>query len=450
MYPPVQGKEPWSRSCTPTPQKKKILPCKSLSIPFSQSERLPPANPDQHYQMSHEMCHHHNISRMLGDNYGDPACNVSSITFHKTIHSLLTALFQNFIPNLKDYTLCKIFDLEYDLNEIMLTEAQQASINFVKNKIYLHKVLCVNYTTYDLRREQYSLNPHTHANIMVLSQEDNPSAHPYWYAHIIGIYHTLVCHKSSPDPILIDFLWIRWYGLDLDRSSCFGWKLCRLPKVGFIPDSPDAGSLAFGFLDPAQVVQGVHLIPCFSKGSTSDLLKPSLTWLPHEGDLDWRCYYVNMYVLEFSASMLLMFTFSFVDRDMVMHFRGGGVGHTSTRAATNKFLQDHDHLDLDDGLKLQGDNDEYECSIDEEVGGDSSGSGGDGNGDLRDSKEEEGENAGVQCHSVDEDNGDGSREILWVAKWRVEMEKLRMTKRILEVLMRKRTMGMGISLMMRM
>src|SRR6266700_8132358 len=32
---------------------------------------------------------------------------------------------------------------------------------------------------------------------------------------------------------------------------------------------------------------------------------------------------------------------------MLMCFRGGGVGHTGTRAATNKFLQDHDRLDLD-------------------------------------------------------------------------------------------------------
>jgi hypothetical protein len=41
---------------------------------------------------------------------------------------------------------------------------------------------------------------------MVLSQEDNMNAHPYWYARIIGIYHTLVRHESSPDPILIEFL----------------------------------------------------------------------------------------------------------------------------------------------------------------------------------------------------------------------------------------------------
>jgi hypothetical protein len=184
--------------------------------------------------------------------------------------------------------------LEHDPDEISFTEAQRASVTFVKNKIYQHKVLRVNYTTYDMRREQDSLNPRTHANILVLSQEDHPDAHPYWYARIIGIYHTFVRHESSLDPILIDFLFIRWYGLDFDRSSRFGWKTRRLPKVGFVPNSPDAGSPAFGFLDPAQVIRGVHLIPCFSEGLTGDLLEPSLARLPDEGDLDWRCYYVNM------------------------------------------------------------------------------------------------------------------------------------------------------------
>ena len=145
-----------------------------------------------------------------------------------------------------------------------------------------------------MQREQDSLNPHTHANIMVLLQEDDANAHPYWYACIIGIYHALIRHESSPEPILIKFFLVRWYGLDLDRSSRFGWKTHRLPKVGFVPNDPDSGSPAFGFLNPAQVIQGVHLIPCFSEGLTGEFLESSLAWLPDEGDLDWRCYYVNV------------------------------------------------------------------------------------------------------------------------------------------------------------
>ena len=38
-----------------------------------------------------------------------------------------------------------------------------------------------------------------HPNIMLLSHEDEDAdnktdLHPYWYAHVIGIYHVKVCH----------------------------------------------------------------------------------------------------------------------------------------------------------------------------------------------------------------------------------------------------------------
>jgi hypothetical protein len=36
----------------------------------------------------------------------------------------------------------------------------------------------------------------------------------------------------------------------------------------------------------------------------------------------------------------------FVDRDMMMRYRGGGVGHKSTRDATDWFLNDRDRLDV--------------------------------------------------------------------------------------------------------
>jgi hypothetical protein len=38
-------------------------------------------------------------------------------------------------------------------------------------------------------------------------------------------------------------------------------------------------------------------------------------------------------------------TFRFVDRDMFMRFRGGGVGHKTTREATQSFYEDRDALD---------------------------------------------------------------------------------------------------------
>ena len=47
------------------------------------------------------------------------------------------------------------------------------SVTFVGNWIYHHKVICINHTTYDGRHSQDSLNPHTHADFMVLAHEDD-------------------------------------------------------------------------------------------------------------------------------------------------------------------------------------------------------------------------------------------------------------------------------------
>lgn len=45
----------------------------------------------------------------------------------------------------------------------------------------------------------------------------------------------------------------------------------------------------------------------------------------------------------------LLFTIRFVDRDMMMRFRGGGVGHKSTREVTDQFLVDCDLMDIRSG-----------------------------------------------------------------------------------------------------
>ena len=82
----------------------------------------------------------------------------------------------------------------------------------------------VNYTTYDLRRAQDSLNSQTHADLMVLSHEDESegqSEHPYWYAHIIGIFHAMVYHTEprsrSSEPQHMEFLFVCWFGWDLSH-----------------------------------------------------------------------------------------------------------------------------------------------------------------------------------------------------------------------------------------
>lgn len=199
---------------------------------------------------------------------------------------------------MRDHLLARILHHEYDGDDNPFSEAQRAEVQIRGCKLYQHKVLRVNYTTYDLRREQDSINPRTQPNIMVLrpgGPSDGPRPHPYWYAHIIGIFHALVDHPTSPDGIRMDFLWVRWYGSDIDLDFKSGFKARRLHRIGFLEDTDDPeASPPFGFVDPSNVIRSVYLPPVFSEGKRADLLGPSIARQPSEGDEDFCLYYVDL------------------------------------------------------------------------------------------------------------------------------------------------------------
>lgn len=67
--------------------------------------------------------------------------------------------------------------------------------------------------------------------------------HPYWYARIIRVFHSMVSHPELTKPTHMDFLWVCWCGLDPDRCYKFGWKACRLPRIGFVEDMDDGDVL---------------------------------------------------------------------------------------------------------------------------------------------------------------------------------------------------------------
>ncbi|PSS36930.1 hypothetical protein PHLCEN_2v1221 [Hermanssonia centrifuga] len=82
---------------------------------------------------------------------------------------------------------------------------------------------------------------------------------------------------------------------------------------------------AYGFLDPDDVIQGAHIIPAFvhSQSSTTSTGHQNAVLVESEKDStegsewynynsEWRFFYVNF----------------FVDKDMLMHYIGGGVGHS--------------------------------------------------------------------------------------------------------------------------
>ena len=93
---------------------------------------------------------------------------------------------QNFIPRLKEHLLGRLLGHKYNGDEYSFTAQERNGLVLINNRIYKHNTLRVNYTTYDLRRAQDSLNPRTHADFMTLSHEDHDDmdpgkTFPYWF-----------------------------------------------------------------------------------------------------------------------------------------------------------------------------------------------------------------------------------------------------------------------------
>ncbi|KAG1849714.1 hypothetical protein F4604DRAFT_1971016, partial [Suillus subluteus] len=248
----------------------------SPSVGFAETESLPQCSPETQYQISNSRCQHWDITSWLHRNHEDLAV-------------------KDFLPRLKDHILTCFLGYD-DSEECTFTAAQRNSLIILNNKIYKHKVLRVNYTTYNLRRAQDSLNPCTHADIMLLGNEESEpgelAPHPYCYARIISIFH-VYARYLGPDSHdrasrRVDFLWVRWFCRDSNHKS--GWVARRLHRIGFY-DANEVGADAFGFVDPAQVIRGVHVIPGFAHGSTANLLPPSIARQPCEGDTDYSWYY---------------------------------------------------------------------------------------------------------------------------------------------------------------
>ena len=53
------------------------------------------------------------------------------------------------------------------------TRAELDNLRIRHNRLWLHKVLRVKYTSYDARRAQDSINPRTHPDIMMIAHPDH-------------------------------------------------------------------------------------------------------------------------------------------------------------------------------------------------------------------------------------------------------------------------------------
>ncbi|KAK6985044.1 GLOBIN domain-containing protein [Favolaschia claudopus] len=292
---------------SPSPQRSE--PQKSSNdlhaLPDDNDETLPPTSPREHYYISDSRRTYINLPQFMRKHKDDPAA-------------------KNFVLNLKAHLLARLLDLPNDGDEHQFTADELAGVTIEHDRIYTHRLLRVNYTTYDMRRDQDMLNTRAHPDFMALSHEDDDasSSHPYWYGRIVMIFHLYVRHVGpraiSPGITQkMDVLWVRWFGSDPDQDS----SAKRLYRVGFVPmdeSAPDAAA-AFGFLDPAQILRAAHIIPAFARGRTDSLLPPSIgRQFDAENDEDYNFYYINR----------------FPDRDMFMRFSPHSIGHRFTRKVT--------------------------------------------------------------------------------------------------------------------
>ena len=160
---------------------------------------------------------------------------------------------QNFLPRLQSHLLSRLLSRPYTGDEDDFTDEELSTVCFRGNKLYQHKVVRVNYTTYNICRAHDSLNPWTHADFMVLAHEDGNDVFPYWFSHIIGVFHADIVHteaaSKSAEPQQMDFLWVRWFGRDLSHKS--GFKATRLHRLGFLPNNEPG---AFAFLDLQEII----------------------------------------------------------------------------------------------------------------------------------------------------------------------------------------------------
>ena len=225
----------------------------------------------------------------MQENTDDPFFDVC-IQYHLA-HQQITYISQNFFWRLKEHLLSRLFEQERSefTNQDMLDLTIENN-----NRIYQHRTLRVNYTSYDLQRHSDLINIRTRPDLMVLSEEDD-FAHPYQYGRLIDIF-TIPVHYKGSKPIVgarrqrLHVLWVRWYERNSDYQD--GFSTLRLPQLSFVDESH---LHAHGFIDPTTVLRAAHLIPAFDY----DLMDPQPLMGCYATRFltdDWNHYYANMYV----------------------------------------------------------------------------------------------------------------------------------------------------------
>ncbi|KAF9501634.1 hypothetical protein BDN71DRAFT_1584712 [Pleurotus eryngii] len=316
-------------------------------VGFAASESLEPMQPLVHYHISNSRKSPTKLAAFV----------------RKKADAPLDPAKKNFWPKLQDHLYGRLHNRAFDADMHQADPSPSLSarntIQLVNRAFFTVNTLCINYTTYNVWRDYDVINPNTeHRDVMVYAPDADDDL--YWYARVLGVYHAEVAKLDSQNGTSevqqVNFLWVRWFG-SIPRYRP-GMAAAKLPKIGFVTegDDPNGESYTFGFLDPNLVIRACHLVPDFHEGRTDLFLPtngPTAARKASDGDDDWWYYFVNI----------------FADRDMLMRYSGGGIGHTdvSVHRQPNDNTEvinpeeavdvdEHHHLDLrsiDEALEIE-------------------------------------------------------------------------------------------------
>lgn len=263
------------------------IPNRTLAV----AEEVSYGSPDDHYHIGKD-ARSESLQGFLNRHAGDPAVQVCYNIYNCNLWHKAKGSLQNFVNNLKDHIYGRLAGTDSYMRDFAYSQEDRDKIVFPHDRLYHHSAVRVNYTTYDVRRAQDTINPSNSHNTIMVRSPDNDDLHPYWYAKVLGVFHvnTLCRLAGVPQvPFRMDFVWARW----MEIEQLGGTSVRRLNKVRYVPnDSADA----FGFVDPDLILRGCHLIPTFHNGRTKVLLPRSIAWDdPQNGD--WFSYYVNRWAL---------------------------------------------------------------------------------------------------------------------------------------------------------
>ena len=188
--------------------------------------------------------------------------------------------YQNLLSNLKWHILSHV---RHNLNWLGEVDSINLDTIILKHgQMYQHKLMHVNYTSYNVWCTQDVINfSNSHHNIMILAGP-NPNTRPtnevefFKYAWVLGTFHANIIY-IGPGSVghwsqRIEFLWVWCY--EVIGAATAGWMHSKLDQLHF---PPIAWRIAFGSVNPSDVIRVLHF--------------PNI--LPRPATQQWRRYIIQ-------------------------------------------------------------------------------------------------------------------------------------------------------------